>query len=456
MRQRDEVLRMIAMLQDEHLDVRAVNMGIDLFDCTDRDIDTCCRLMKEKIIRLASPLPGICRKVSSTYGIPIVNTRVAVSPMADVLAGHGPDELLQAAFALQEAAEQAGIDIIGGYSAMVQKGMSKGDHALIESLPAVLSKTTRICASVNAASTKAGINVDAVLLLGHMLKQAAELTADTDGFACCKLSVFANMPEDNPFMAGAYKGIGEPEAEINIGVSGPGVVKRAIERLRQRSSRCDLGALAEEIKSTAFRVTRCGELIGREVARLSGVEFGIVDLSLAPTPAVGDSVGEIFQAMGISRIGCPGTTAALAMLNDAVKKGGAFASSRVGGLSGAFIPVAEDAALAEAAELGYLELGKLEAMTSVCSVGLDMVAVPGDTPAEALAALTLDELSIGVINRKTTSVRLIPVPGKKAGERAVFGGLFGESPIMEMAPTGSEEFVRMAGHIPAPIHSLNN
>ena len=456
MKQRDDVLRMIAMLQDEHLDVRAVNMGIDLFDCSDRNIDVCCKLMKEKIIRLASPLPDICRKVSNTYGIPIVNTRVAVSPIADVLAGHTQQELLQAAFALQEAAEQAGIDIIGGYSAMVQKGMSRGDRALIESLPEVLTKTTRICASVNAASTKAGINVDAVLLLGHVLKKTAEMSADADGFGCCKLSVFANMPEDNPFMAGAYKGIGEPEAEINIGDSGPGVVKRAIERLWQRDSKCDLGALAEEIKSTAFRVTRCGELIGREVARLLDVEFGIVDLSLAPTPAVGDSVGEIFQAMGISRIGCPGTTAALAMLNDAVKKGGAFASSRVGGLSGAFIPVAEDAALAEAAETGSLALGKLEAMTSVCSVGLDMVAVPGDTPAEALAALTLDELSIGVINRKTTSVRLIPVPGKKAGDHAVFGGLFGESPIMEMPATGAEDFVRMAGHIPAPIHSLNN
>ena len=453
---REETLQTIEMLQNEHLDVRAVNMGIDLFDCSDRNIDTACKLVKQKIIKYASPLVTTCESISRRYGIHIINKRVAVSPIADVMAGHGKDGLLQVAHALDEAAEEAGINFIGGYSALVQKGMTVSDRALIESLPDVLSQTSRICASINAASTKAGINVDALLLLGQIWLDIATKTADADGFGCCKLSVFANIPEDNPFMAGAYKGIGEPETVINIGVSGPGVVKRAIERLRQNREHCDLGSIAEEIKSTAFRVTRCGELIGREVAKALGAQFGIVDLSLAPTPEIGDSVGEIFEAMGIPKVGGPGTTAALAMLNDAVKKGGAFASSSVGGLSGAFIPVAEDSALAKAVEDGHLRLEKLEAMTSVCSVGLDMVALPGDTSAETLAALTMDELAIGVINRKTTSVRLIPVPGKKAGDRAVFGGLFGESPIMAIPNNTSDAFVRMGGRIPAPLTSLNN
>ncbi|MHB1001079.1 MAG: DUF711 family protein [Armatimonadota bacterium] len=453
---RKETFQIIDMLQDEHLDVRAVNMGVDLFDCSDRDIDRACRLVKEKIIRHASPLVGICESISRRYGIPIVNKRVSVSPIADAMAGHGKDELIQVAHALDDAAKEAGIDIIGGYSALAQKGMTASDRALIESLPDVLSQTTNLCASINAASTKAGINVEAILLLGKILREIAAKTADKDGFGCCKLSIFANIPEDNPFMAGAYKGIGEPETVINIGVSGPGVVKRSIERLRQNYPQCTLGDIAEAIKSTAFRVTRCGELIGREVAQAMGAEFGIVDLSLAPTPAVGDSVGEIFEAMGIPKVGGPGTTAALAMLNDAVKKGGAFASSSVGGLSGAFIPVAEDSALAKAAEMGYLTLEKLEAMTSVCSVGLDMITLPGDTSAETLAAITMDELAIGVINKKTTSVRLIPVPGKKAGDRAVFGGLFGESPIMAVQSGASDDFVRMGGRIPAPLTSLNN
>ena len=452
----EETFQTIEMLQSEHLDVRAVNMGIDLFDCADRNIDTVCRLVKEKIVKHASPLLGACQKISRRYGIPVVNKRVSVSPIADVMAGHDIDDLVQLAHALDEAANEAGIDFIGGYSALVQKGMTVSDRALIESLPEVLSQTSRVCASVNAASTRAGINVEALLLLGRILRMIAERTADADGFGCCKLSIFANIPEDNPFMAGAYKGIGEPETVINIGVSGPGVVKRAVERLCQ-SGRCGgLGDIAEQIKSTAFRVTRCGELIGREVAEAVGAEFGIVDLSLAPTPEIGDSVGEIFQAMGIDKVGGPGTTAALAMLNDAVKKGGAFASSSVGGLSGAFIPVAEDSALAKAVEDGYLTLEKLEAMTSVCSVGLDMIALPGDTSPETLTALAMDELAIGVINKKTTSVRLIPVPGKKVGERAVFGGLFGESPILAIRNDTSNAFVRMGGRIPAPLTSLNN
>ena len=452
----EDTFQTIEMLQNEHLDVRAVNMGIDLFDCADRDIDQACRRVKEKIVLNASPLHGACEKISRRYGIPVVNRRVSVSPVADVMAGHGVAGLVQFAHALDEAAEEAGIDIIGGYSALVQKGMTISDRALIESLPEVLSQTSRVCASVNAASTRAGINVEALLLMGRIWREIAERTADADGFGCCKLSVFANIPEDNPFMAGAYKGIGEPETVINIGVSGPGVVKRAIERLVQSGNCRGLGDIAEQIKSTAFRVTRCGELIGREVAEAVGAEFGIVDLSLAPTPEVGDSVGEIFEAMGIEKIGGPGTTAALAMLNDAVKKGGAFASSSVGGLSGAFIPVAEDSALAQAVEDGYLTLEKLEAMTSVCSVGLDMIALPGDTSAGTLTALAMDELAIGVINKKTTSVRLIPVPGKKAGEKAVFGGLFGESPILAIRNDTSNAFVQMGGRIPAPLTSLNN
>lgn len=452
----EETFQTIEMLQSEHLDVRAVNMGIDLFDCADRDIDTVCRLVKEKIVRRASPLLAACQKISRRYGIPVVNKRVSVSPIADVMAGHDVGDLVQLAHALDEAANESGVDFIGGYSALVQKGMTVSDRALIESLPEVLSQTSRVCASVNAASTRAGINVEALLLLGRILRATAERTADADGFGCCKLSIFANIPEDNPFMAGAYKGIGEPETVINIGVSGPGVVKRAVERIVQGGYCGGLGDIAEQIKSTAFRVTRCGELIGREVAQAVGAEFGIVDLSLAPTPEVGDSVGEIFQAMGIDKVGGPGTTAALAMLNDAVKKGGAFASSSVGGLSGAFIPVAEDSALAKAVEDGYLTLEKLEAMTSVCSVGLDMIALPGDTSPETLTALAMDELAIGVINKKTTSVRLIPVPGKKAGERAVFGGLFGESPILAIRNDTSNAFVRMGGRIPAPLTSLNN
>lgn len=452
----DDTFQTIEMLQSEHLDVRAVTMGIDLFECADRDIDKACKRVKEKIVRCASPLLDVCQKISRRYGIPIVNKRVAISPIADVMAGHDINDLVQVAHALDEAAEEAGVDFIGGYSALVQKGMTVSDRALIESLPEVLSQTKRVCASVNAASTRAGINVDALLLLGRMLREIAARTAESDGFGCCKLSIFANIPEDNPFMAGAYKGIGEPETVINIGVSGPGVVKRAIEKFCESGSCRGLGDIAEQIKCTAFRVTRCGELIGREVAEAVGAQFGIVDLSLAPTPQIGDSVGEILQAMGISKVGGPGSTAALAMLNDAVKKGGAFASSSVGGLSGAFIPVAEDSTLAEAVESDHLTLEKLEAMTSVCSVGLDMIALPGDTSPETLTALAMDELAIGVINRKTTSVRLVPVPGKKAGERAIFGGLFGESPILGIRNDASDAFVSIGGRIPAPLTSLNN
>jgi uncharacterized protein (UPF0210 family) len=452
----DAILSTVQMLQQEHLDVRSVTLGITLLDCASPNLDLLCRKVKEKVRSRADGLVSVCRRISSRYGIPIVNCRIAVSPIAAVAAGHGVQGFVEVARALDQAAAEVGVDFIGGYTALVHKGMSRSDRALIESLPEALSITTHVCASVNAASSHAGINMEAVALLGHIIKQLAERTADRDGFGCAKLVVFANIPEDNPFMAGAYLGLGEPETVVNIGVSGPGVVKRAVERLRDACPDTTLADIAEEIKNTAFRVTRVGELIGREVAEELGVAFGIVDLSLAPTPQVGDSVGEILQAMGVAEIGGPGTTAALALLNDAVKKGGAFASSSVGGLSGAFIPVCEDACLANAASRGTLGVEKLEAMTSVCSVGLDMVPVPGDTTPEALAALMADELAIGVVNRKTTACRLIPVPGKKAGEVVSFGGLFGESAILDLRSGTADGFVRLGGRIPAPLVSLNN
>lgn len=453
---RDWILSTVEMLQHEHLDVRAVTMGVDLSDCADRNIETLCRLVREKLGRVAGGLVQACEQVAATYGIPVVNKRLSISAASAITAGHTQDELLEFASTLDTAAEEIGIDFIGGFSAMVHKGITEADRTLIESLPAVLSQTARVCASVNAASSRSGINMEALLLLGGVILEAAERTAEADGFACCKLCVFSNIPEDNPFMAGAYRGPGEPETVINVGVSGPGVVKRAVERLRQSGLSLTLQDIAEEIKNTSFRVTRTGELIGREVARLIGAEFGIVDLSLAPTPEVGDSVGEILQAMGIAHIGGPGSTAALALLTDAIKKGGTFASSSVGGMSGAFIPVAEDSALANAAARGTLSLEALEAMTAVCSVGLDMVALPGDLSAETLAAIAADELAIGVVNKKTTAVRLIPVPGKKAGEWAVFGGLFGQSPILDVCRDSAEEFVRLGGRIPAPLQSLVN
>jgi uncharacterized protein (UPF0210 family) len=358
---------------------------------------------------------------------------------------------------LDRAVSQCGIDFVGGYTALVQKGISQGDAVVIEALPEVLSTTERVCASVNVASVRAGINMEAIHAMGHVILRTAEATADRKGFGCAKLCVFANMPEDNPFMAGAYMGAGEPEATVNIGVSGPGVIASALKRRLSLERKLTLGDLAEEIKITSFRVTRVGELIGREVAAELGLAFGIVDLSLAPTPTIGDSVGDILRLLGIARIGAPGSTAAIAMLTDAVKKGGAFASSSVGGLSGAFIPVSEDAALADAVAAGHLVLEKLEAMTSVCSVGLDMIAVPGDTPPETIAALIADEMAIGVVNGKTTAVRLVPVPGAKAGDRVDFGGLFGATPVIEIRNAGaSEAFVHFGGRIPAPIHSLRN
>lgn len=453
----DEILATIRMFQEENLDVRTVTMGINLAGCVSADADVFCDKIRQKITRHAGSLVSACNRIADRYGIPIVNKRLAVSPIGSLAANLGPSGLIKIARALDLAASEMRVDLIGGYSALVHKGATPGEQDLIESLPEALSSTRRVCASVNVASTKSGINMDAIIKLGHVIRRAAEMSADQGGFACAKLCVFANIPEDNPFMAGAYHGFGEPDAVINIGVSGPGVVKRAIERARQLRPDLDLQMLASEIKQTAFRVTRVGELVGQEVAAELGVEFGVVDLSLAPTPVAGDSIGEILQAMGIEKVGAPGTTAAIALLNEAVKKGGLFASSSVGGLSGSFIPVAEDATLAHAAEQGWLSLEKLEAITCVCSLGLDMVCIPGDTDPATISAIMADEMAIGMINHKAVATRLIPVPGKKAGEWVHWGGLFGSSPVMAVRAAGaSAGFVNLGGRIPAPISSLRN
>jgi hypothetical protein len=452
-----EIISTLEMLKNEHLDVRTVTLGVSLLDCAGGDLPHVQRRVAERLLSLAGNLVPVCDRIGQKYGIPVVNKRIAVSPLAVVGAALAPEELVELARTLDTIAREVHVDFIGGFSALVEKGLARGDRALIEAIPEALTVTDRVCASVNVASTRAGINMDAVLRMGRTVKRAAELTTERDGVACTKLCIFANIPEDIPFMAGAYLGIGEADAVINVGVSGPGVVKKAIDRALQSDPDMDLGSLSELIKKTSYRVTRVGELIGREVAESLGIRFGVVDLSLAPTPNVGDSVGEIFQSLGLLAIGVPGTTAALALLNDAVKKGGAFASSRVGGLSGAFIPVSEDLNISEAARDGHLCLEKLEAITSVCSVGLDMVAIPGDTSAETIAAIIADEMAIGVTNNKTTAARLIPVPGKRAGDQAVFGGLMGHSTIIPVNNgAGENRFIRRGGMIPAPIHSLRN
>lgn len=445
------------MLHAEHLDVRAVTLALNVDDCAAPSIDHVCKKLRGKIVSCASRLVEVCNRVGAKYGIPVTNKRLAISPASTILAGHGHAAAVQLARALDAAVRECGVDFIGGFTALVHKGITSADAVVMNSLPEVLSRTEKVCASVNVASRNAGINMDAVHKMGHVIRKIAEATADRKGFGCAKLVVFANIPEDNPFMAGAYMGAGEPEAAINIGVSGPGVVGSALRRRLALEKNLTLGDLAEEIKITSFRVTRVGELIGREVAAELGVAFGIVDLSLAPTPQVGDSIGEILKTLGIAKVGAPGSTAAVAMLNDAVKKGGLFASSSVGGLSGAFIPVSEDATLAEAVGAGHLVLEKLEAMTSVCSVGLDMIAIPGDTPPETISAIIADEMAIGVINNKTTAARLVPVPGAKPGDVVDFGGLFGSTPVMEVrSPGASEAFVRLGGRIPAPLQSLGN
>lgn len=453
----DEILSTIEMLHAEHLDVRAVTLALNVDDCAAPSMDHVCRKLHGKITSKASRLVEICDRVGVKYGIPVTNKRLAISPASTILAGHGRAAAVQLAKTLDEAARDCKVDFVGGFTALVQKGMTPADEVVMNSLPEVLSETSRVCASLNVASRKAGINMDAIHQLGHIILRIAKATAKQSGFGCAKLVVFANIPEDNPFMAGAYMGAGEPEATINIGVSGPGVIGSALKRRLAMGEKLTLGDLAEEIKITSFRVTRVGELIGREVAAELGVPFGIVDLSLAPTPTVGDSIGEILKTLGISRVGAPGSTAAVALLNDAVKKGGLFASSSVGGLSGAFIPVSEDATLAGAVAAGDLSLEKLEAMTSVCSVGLDMIAIPGDTPPETISAIIADEMAIGVMNNKTTAARLIPVPGAVAGEMVDFGGLFGSMPVMEVRNAGaSKDFVRFGGRIPAPLQSLGN
>jgi uncharacterized protein (UPF0210 family) len=452
-----EIISTLEMLKYEHLDLRTVTLGVNLTDCASDDLSKFTDNIKRRILGLAENLVSTCDAVAGKYGIPVVNKRISVSPMAVAGAPFSAAQFVTIAKALDEAAESVGIDFIGGFSALVEKGIARGDMALIESIPEAMAGTNRVCSSINVASTRAGINMDAILKMGNIIRETAALTADADGLGCAKLVVFANIPQDIPFMAGAYLGIGEPDAVINVGVSGPGVVKKAIDRAIAANPELDLGQLSEVIKKTAYKVTRTGELIGNEVARALDLPFGVVDLSLAPTPNVGDSVGEIFQALGLPAIGAPGSTAALAMINDAVKKGGAFASSHVGGLSGAFIPVSEDLNIAEAAENGDLCIEKLEAMTAVCSVGLDMVPLPGDTSAETLSAIIADEMAIGVINKKTTAARLIPVPGKKAGDKAHFGGLLGHATIMDVKhATGGNRFVLRGGRIPAPIQSMVN
>lgn len=452
-----EILSTLEMLKSEHLDVRTVTLGVNLLDCASHDLEKLKNKIHTRISHFARNLVAVCNQIGQKYGIPVVNKRIAVSPIAVVGAAMSSSQLVDVARILDQVAAEVKVDFIGGFTALVEKGIARGDMALIEAIPHALAETQRVCASVNVASTKAGINIDAVLLMGKAIKHAARLTAKNDGIACAKLCVFANIPQDIPFMAGAYLGIGEGDAVINVGVSGPGVVKKAVDRALESNSKLDLGEISELIKKTAYKVTRVGELIGREVADNLHIPFGVVDLSLAPTPNIGDSVGEIFQSLGLLSIGVPGTTAALALINDAVKKGGAFASSRVGGLSGAFIPVSEDLNIAEAARKGYIGLDKLEAITAVCSVGLDMIALPGDTTEESIAAIIADEMAIGVVNNKTTAARLIPVPGKKAGDSAYFGGLLGQSTIL---PVNNGEnpnlFIRRGGLIPAPIQSLTN
>jgi uncharacterized protein (UPF0210 family) len=454
----EEVRATLRMIEAEHLDIRAVTMGISLRDCCAESIEATCRRVYEKIMRCAERLVPTAQEVQAAFGVPITNKRIAVTPIALIGESSGARSYLPLAETLDRAGEALGIDYVAGFSALIEKGITPGDQVLLDSIPDALSRTARVCSSIQVATTRAGINMDAIAIMGRVIKATAQATADRGGIGCAKLVVFANIPDDNPFVAGAMHGVGEGDCTINIGVSGPGVVCSAIRRLRESGSHVDLGDVAETVKRMAFKVTRAGELIGREVVRRLGppARFGIVDLSLAPTPAVGDSVAEILEALGLERAGAPGSTAALALITDAVKKGGVMASSAVGGLSGAFIPVSEDHGMIEAVEAGALSLEKLEAMTAVCSVGLDMVAVPGDTPAETISAIIADEIAIGVCNNKTTAVRIIPVPGKTVGEKVVYGGLLGEAPIMPVNRFGCRDFIRMGGRIPAPVIALRN
>ena len=447
-----DILETITMIREENLDIRTVTMGISLFDCISDDPARLEAKIYDKITTSAKNLVLVCEELEATYGIPIVNKRISVTPISLIGSGLSPDGFVRLAKTLERAAGALGVNFIGGFSALVQKGATKGAENLIKAIPEALSTTEHICSSINVASTKAGINMDAVRTMGEIIKETAYLTRDRDSIGCAKLVVFANIPEDNPFMAGALHGIGEPDTVINVGVSGPGVVACAIKE----AGDCDFSTLADTVKKISFKITRVGQLIASEAAKRLGIPYGIVDLSLAPTPAQGDSVAEILENMGLERCGTHGTTAALALLNDAVKKGGVMASSHVGGLSGAFIPVSEDRGMIEAVKGGTLSIEKLEAMTAVCSVGLDMIAIPGDTSAATISGIIADEISIGVANTKTTAVRVIPVWGKGVGESAEFGGLLGYAPIISLHGESCERFINRGGRIPAPIHSLKN
>jgi len=447
-----DIMTTLNMIDRYHLDIRTITMGITLLDCADPDPKACADKIYDKICRCAKDLVPTGQKIEHELGIPIVNKRISVTPMALVAGASRTEDFVPFAVAMDRAAKECGVNFIGGFSALVQKGMTSGDCRLIAAIPEALAATDVVCSSVNVGSTKAGINMDAVKLMGETIKKAADLTKDRGGMACAKLVVFCNAVEDNPFMAGAFHGVGEPETVINVGVSGPGVVYHALKECKGRP----LDEVAETIKKTAFRITRMGQLVAQEASRRLGVPFGVVDLSLAPTPAVGDSVARILERMGLETCGGHGTTAALALLNDAVKKGGVMASSSVGGLSGAFIPVSEDEGMIAAAKAGVLTLDKLEAMTCVCSVGLDMIAVPGDTPASTISAIIADEAAIGMVNSKTTAVRIIPAPGTKVGDMVEFGGLLGEAPVMPVHPESAEEFIARGGRIPAPMQSLKN
>jgi len=447
-----EIQETIKMIRDEHLDIRTVTMGISLLDCADSDGKKACQKIYDKITKYAENLVKTGEDISSEFGIPIINKRISVTPISLVAGASDFKSYVPFAKTLDEAAKATGVNFIGGFSALVYKGATKSDNILIDSIPEALFETERVCSSVGVATTKAGINMDAVKKAGEIVKRTAHLTADNGSYGCAKLVFFANPVEDNPFMAGAFHGVGEGDCVINVGVSGPGVVKSALERVKG----ADFGTLSNTIKKTAFKITRMGQLVAREASKRLNVPFGIVDLSLAPTPAVGDSVAYILEEMGLEKCGTHGTTAALALLNDAVKKGGVMASEYVGGLSGAFIPVSEDAGMISAAQAGALTLDKLEAMTCVCSVGLDMIAVPGDTPAETISAIIADEMAIGVVNQKTTAVRIIPAAGKKEGDMVEYGGLMGSAPIMPVHPYSSKEFIDRGGRIPAPLHSLKN
>lgn len=450
----NEVIETNKMIEKENLDVRTITLGISLLDCIDSNLEKLCDNIYQKITTMAKDLVSTGEEISKEFGIPIVNKRISVTPIALVggAACHTPDDFVKIAQILDKAAKEVGVNFIGGYTALVSKKMTEADRNLILSIPKALSTTEFICSSVNVGSTKTGLDMDAILLMGKVIKETAVLTKDEDSIGCAKLVVFCNAPDDNPFMAGAFHGVTEGDAVINVGVSGPGVVKTALDKVKGK----DFSVVCETIKKTAFKITRVGQLVAHEASKRLGVPFGIIDLSLAPTPAVGDSIAEIFETLGLERAGAPGTTAALAMLNDQVKKGGVMASSYVGGLSGAFIPVSEDQGMIDAVTDGALTLEKLEAMTCVCSVGLDMIAIPGDTKETTIAGIIADEMAIGMVNQKTTAVRLIPVQGKGVGEQAEFGGLLGYAPIMPVNTFSCDDFITRTGRIPAPIHSFKN